>query len=134
MPVSWTSEEKALLEATRATLSTRELVKLFQLLHHPRSEEAILKMSKKLGIHFTAFGNPNASGLSVEEEDVIDQILQERNKLILSLEPELPETPSSKGQTTTQKKNALTSILTELQKKVCSAYILTYYNASCFIR
>ena len=116
MPVSWTSEEKALLEATRSTLSTRELVKLFKKIGHSRSEDAIIKMSKKLGIHFSSFGNPNASGLSLEEEDAIDEILLERSKLILGLEPELPESPSAKGQVTTQKKAALSSILTELQQ------------------
>ena len=132
MAISWDKNEKILLEALRATFSTSEIKRVFSYLGYSRSEDAIWKMSRKLGISFKEVGVPVINNLSSEESEAIAKVIEERAVYLLNiLDPPVPETTSQKGQITTQKKAALTGILAELGKirkeTIRTSSLLTYH-------
>lgn len=116
MPLSWSNEEKTLLELVRAIFSTREIQQLFKMLGHDRTIDAIQKQSRKLGIVFKDYGIPATHELSKKEKEAVNEVLTTRKNFIEKLEPPVFEPPSIKSNLTSGRKTALNSLTEELNK------------------
>jgi len=114
MSVIWSDQEIAILEALRSACSTREIHKVFELLDHERSMEAISKKSRNMGIGFKDYGAPSMMGLSPEESKAIQQILDQREHLIQQIEPPVSLSPAQKSQMTSAKRNLVADLMDEL--------------------
>jgi len=80
MPVIWKDKEIELLELLRPVMSTREIQTIFKRLGHSRTMEAISKKARKLDVSFKDFGAPAVIGLSTEEKEIINEVLEEREQ------------------------------------------------------
>lgn len=114
MSINWSDAETTLLESVRPVLSTREIHKMFVILGHERSMEAIQKRSRRLGIAFKDFGSPATHGLTQTEKDALTAVLQERDDYLDSVVPPTSLTPSEKGEKTRKQRVFMADILEEL--------------------
>jgi hypothetical protein len=115
MSIAWSDAEKALLEDVRATMSTREIVKVFTELGYKRSADAIQKQSKKLGISFKDYGKPAPYGLSKEEATVVEKTVQERENTLSTVTIQNVLTPGQKSVITRQQRTEVAELIADLQ-------------------
>lgn len=116
MSLTWSDEEKTLLESVRPVLSTREIHKMFGILGYNRSMNAIQNMGKKLGITFKDFGAPAVHGLNSKEKNAIKQVLMEREEYISAVEVPTIDAPSAKANKTRERKEIMVDFLEELKE------------------
>lgn len=116
MSISWSDQEKTLLEVVRSTLSTREIAELFSLLGLSRSVDAIQKQAKKLGIYFKDYGEPAQHGLTPDEQSALKKVISTRTAHLHSIEVPIYDSPSQKAKHTTKRREAVSEMLLELRE------------------
>lgn len=116
MSITWTDEEKTLLESVRPVLSTREIHKLFRILKYDRSVEAIQKMSRKLGVVFKDFGQPATHGLTKEEKIALKKVLSKREEFVAATEIPQVVSPAEQAVRTKKRREAMVDILDKLRE------------------
>jgi len=74
----WTEKEIYLLSVLRPTLTTKEIVNVFNKLGFHRSRSSIQKKAKQLFFYFEEIGLPNLAQLTLTEQHVVNDVLIDR--------------------------------------------------------
>lgn len=116
MSIVWNPLEVAILESIRECATTQEIKLVLESFGFFRSQEAINKKSRILGLAFKTIDYPTSGNLSDDQLEQVCDVLEEWRQDREIFSPEIPTPASQKAANTIAKKNLITSQLQQLQE------------------
>lgn len=79
--LEWSGEEKQLLRKLRPVFTTREISSVFRRIGYTRTDEAVDRKSRRLGVKFFHLGFPDVSDLDEDTVEAIQLVFSEREEV-----------------------------------------------------